>query len=149
MVPSGPGIQGGDPMKFTMIVAAALALAAGAGPALAQQPTPEQAIAFLDKDNDGKCNLNEYLTFQVSRIAQLDTNADGALQYGEFKESLQGKGKQNAQRSFDAFNTEDNRSALTQREFLGYHAYVFKTFVDTDKDGFMTAEEWSKLMGLN
>jgi hypothetical protein len=132
-------------MKSTMILAVALALVAGMGPALAQQPSPEQAIGFLDKDKDGKCSLQEYLGFQVTRIAQVDANADGALQYGEFKESLQGKGKQNAQRSFDAFNTEDNRSALTQREFLGYHAYVFKTFVDTDKDGFMTAEEWSKV----
>jgi hypothetical protein len=132
-------------MKSTMFAAAVLALAAGASPALAQ-PTPEQAIGFLDKDGDGKCNLNEYLTYQVSRLAQLDTNGDGAVQYGEFKESLQGRAKQNAQRSFDAFNTEENRSALTQREFLGYHAFVFKTYVDTDKDGFMTAEEWSKLM---
>jgi Ca2+-binding EF-hand superfamily protein len=133
-------------MKSTMILIAALALAAGTGPAFAQQPSPEQAIAFLDKDTDGKCSLNEYLTFQVSRIAQFDANADGALQYGEFKDSLQGKAKVNAQRSFDAFNSEENRSALIQREFLGYHAYVFKTFVDTDKDGFMSTEEWSKIM---
>jgi len=132
-------------MKLQLLLAAAaMLLGFGAAPALAQ--TPEQAIAFLDKDGDGKCNLNEYLTFQVTKLAQFDKDGDGALSYSEFKDSLQGKAKQNAQRSFDAFNTEDNRKALTQREFLGYHAYVFKTFVDTDKDGFMTADEWSKLM---
>lgn len=107
----------------------------------------EQAIAFLDKDGDGKCSLNEYLTFQVGRIPQIDTDGDGALNAREFKDSLQGQGKLNAERSFDAFNREENRKALTQREFLGYHAYVFKTFVDTDRDGFMSAAEWSKIVG--
>jgi Ca2+-binding EF-hand superfamily protein len=125
------------------------AFAAGGFPAMAQQPqlTAEQAIAFLDKDRNGKCDLNEYLTFQATRLAQFDLNADGALQYGEFKDSLNGRGKQNAQRSFDAFNIEDDRKALTRREFLGYHAYVFKQFVDTDSDGFMSASEWSAVVG--
>jgi hypothetical protein len=127
-------------------VAAGLALAWAGAPALAQQVNAEQAVAFLDKDRDGKCNLNEYLTFQVTKIAQFDENKDGMLQYGEFKESLQGRAKANAQRTFDTFNTEEERRALTQREFLGYHAYVFKEYVDTDHDGFMSAEEWSKLM---
>lgn len=130
------------------VLAAMLAISAGL-PAFAQQAqvTAEQAIAFLDKDRDGKCNLNEYLTFQVTRLGQFDADGDGVLQYGEFRESLNGKGKQNAQRSFDAFNTEEDRKALTRREFLGYHAYVFKQFVDTDGDGFMSASEWSAVVG--
>jgi hypothetical protein len=135
------------PRGFTALIVAAFA--AGGFPAMAQQPqlTAEQAIAFLDKDRNGKCDLNEYLTFQATRLAQFDLNADGALQYGEFKDSLNGRGKQNAQRSFDAFNIEDDRKALTRREFLGYHAYVFKQFVDTDSDGFMSASEWSAVVG--
>jgi hypothetical protein len=135
------------PRGFTALIV--VAFAAGDFPAMAQQPqlTAEQAIAFLDKDRNGKCDLNEYLTFQVTRLAQFDLNADGALQYGEFKDSLSGKGKQNAQRSFDAFNIEDDKKALTRREFLGYHAYVFKQFVDTDSDGFMSASEWSAVVG--
>lgn len=128
---------------------AVLMLAAlAAGSAVAQQTLdPAVAIRFLDKDGDGKCNLNEYLTFQVTKFTQSDVDADGALQYGEFKDSLQNRAKMNAQRTFDAFNTEENRKALTQREFLGYHAYVFKEYVDTDRDGFMSQEEWSKLIG--
>ncbi|HEY7800164.1 MAG TPA: hypothetical protein VIA80_15465 [Hyphomonadaceae bacterium] len=135
------------PRGLTALMVAAFA--AGGFPAMAQQPqlTAEQAIAFLDKDRNGKCDLNEYLTFQATRLAQFDLNADGALQYGEFKDSLNGRGKQNAQRSFDAFNIEDDRKALTRREFLGYHAYVFKQFVDTDSDGFMSASEWSAVVG--
>jgi hypothetical protein len=129
------------------LIAAAMTIVAPASFAQLPQVTPDQAIAFLDKDQNGKCDLNEYLTFQATRLAQFDANGDGALQYGEFKESLNGKGKQNAQRSFDAFNTEDEKKALTRREFLGYHAYVFKQFVDTDGDGFMSTSEWSAVVG--
>jgi hypothetical protein len=126
---------------------AAMALAGSLGAsALAQQAAPDQVIAFLDKDGDGKCSLNEYLTFQVGRLAQFDADGDGVLQYGEFRDSLQGRARQNAQRSFDAFNIEENRKALTRREFLGYHAYVFKQFVDADGDGFMSAAEWEKIV---
>jgi len=132
------------------LVAAVIGLAiAGAPPAAARQVTPEQAVAFLDKDSDGKCSLNEYLTFQVTRIAQFDADADGALQYGEFRESLNGQGRKNAQRSFEAFDREDQPRALTRREFLGYHAYIFKAFVDTDSDGFMSGAEWAKVMAQN
>jgi EF hand len=130
------------------IILAAIAVLTGT-PVLAQQVTPEQAIGYIDKDGDGKCSLQEFLAFQVTRIAQFDANADGILQYAEFKESLQGQAKKNAQRSYDAFNTEGNVKGLTQREFLGYHAYVFKTYIDTDGDGFMSPAEWSKLMGLS
>jgi len=137
-------------MKSSLVTAITMAAVAAAGIGQAPaQVSPEQAIQFLDKDGDGKCSLNEYLTFQVTRLAQFDTDADGALQYGEFKASLSGKGKHNAQRSFNAFNREENRNALTRREFLGYHAYVFKTFVDTDGDEFMSGEEWSKVMAQN
>lgn len=134
-------------MKKTLAMAPLAAALAGS--ALAQQVRPEQAIAFLDRDGDGKCSLNEYLTYQAGRIPQLDADGDGVLQYGEFKDSLQGRGKQNAQRSFDAFNTEEDRKALTRREFLGYHAYVFKQFVDADGDGFMSAAEWEKIVGAD
>ena len=131
-------------VPVALVVAVAVAV-----PAVAQQPqvSADQAIAFLDRNGDGKCDLNEYLTYQVTRLAQSDANGDGALQYGEFKDSLNGRAKQNAQRSFDAFNVEEDKKALTRREFLGYHAYVFKQFVDTDGDGFMSAAEWTAIIG--
>jgi Ca2+-binding EF-hand superfamily protein len=133
--------------KLSAARRAAMALAGSLGAsALAQQAAPDQVIAFLDKDGDGKCSLNEYLTFQAGRLAQFDADGDGVLQYGEFRDSLQGRARQNAQRSFDAFNIEENRKALTRREFLGYHAYVFKQFVDADGDGFMSAAEWEKIV---
>jgi hypothetical protein len=130
-------------MKARTILA--LIALAGSAPALAQ--TAEQTVAFLDKDGDGKCSLQEYLGFQVTRIAQFDTNADGVLQLSEFTESLQGDGKKTAKASFDNFNNEENVRALTKREYLGYHAYVFKTYVDANGDGFMSAAEWSRIVG--
>jgi Ca2+-binding EF-hand superfamily protein len=138
-------------MKVQILGLSALALGAGglSGPAFGQagaQVTAEQAIAFVDKDRDGKCSLEEFLEFQAVRMVQLDADGDGALSLNEFRNSLQGAARQNAKKSFDAFNRESVLNALSQREFLGYHAYVFKTFVDTDKDGFMSAAEWSALM---
>ena len=111
--------------------------------ASAQQPG--MVIAFLDKNGDGKCDLNEYLGYQVSRLAQFDKDGDGDLNQGEFKESLQGKAKANAAVMFKGANSEGGRT-LSQKEFLGYHAWVFKTFVDTDKDGFMSQEEWTSII---
>jgi hypothetical protein len=136
-------------VKSRLASALPMIFAACAGPALAQQPTPEQAIQFLDKDADGKCSLNEYLTFQAARLTQFDASGDGLLQYGEFKESLQGKTKMNAQRTFNAFDREEENNALTRREFLGYQAFVFKNYIDGDNDGFMSAGEWSKVMAQN
>lgn len=122
----------------------AVALALAGGPTWAQEPG--QVIAFLDKNGDGKCNLDEYLTYQQPRLAQFDADKDGELSLAEFKASLQGKAKQTAPGLFKGANAEGGRT-LTEREFLGYHAWVFKTFVDTDKDGFMSAAEWSKIIG--
>jgi hypothetical protein len=128
-----------------LAVSLAASLIAGLGVGAFAQ-TPEQVIAFLDKDADGKVNLNEYLLFQQPRLAEFDENGDGELSRKEFKNSLQGDGKKNADRSFDAFNANGGRG-LIQKEFLGYHAFVFNNFVDANKDGFMSSEEWAKLMG--
>ena len=111
--------------------------------AAAQQP--EKVIAYLDKNADGKCDLNEYLGFQVARMAQVDKDGDGELNQGEFKDSLQGKAKANVAVLFKGANSEGGRT-LSQKEFLGYQAWVFKTFVDTDKDAFMSQEEWTSIM---
>lgn len=131
-------------MKHLLLTLLAVAGAAGAaGAAAAQQP--ELVIAFLDKNADGKCDLNEYLTYQAGRMAEFDKDGDGEMILAEFKASLQGKSKMNGNALFRGANNEGGRT-LTKKEFLGYHAWVFKTFVDTDKDGFMSAEEWSEII---
>jgi Ca2+-binding EF-hand superfamily protein len=130
-------------MRHTLLAGLVLASAGLAPTASAQQP--EMVIGFLDKNGDGKCDLNEYLGFQISRISLVDKNGDGELNQAEFKETLQGKAKANAAMMFQGANTEGGRT-LSQKEFLGYNVWVFKTFVDTDKDGFMSQEEWTAIM---
>ena len=113
-----------------------------AAPAFGQ--TPAQSLAWLDLDKDGQVSLNEYLTFQAPRLAQNDLNANGRLSRAEFETSLVGSAKANAERSFRIFDANKDK-ALDQREFLGYHAFVFKNYVDTDKDGFLSLAELSAL----
>jgi hypothetical protein len=130
-------------MKYAVLAGLVLVAPAFAPVAVAQQPG--MIIAYLDKNADGKCDLNEYLAFQVTRIAEVDKDGDGELNTGEFKDSLQGKAKMNAAALFKGANSEGGRT-LNRQEFLGYQAWVFKTFVDSDKDGFMSQEEWSSIM---
>lgn len=131
-------------MRIVNALAAGL-LAVGAFTPAAMAQQPDRVIAYLDKNGDRMCDLNEYLTFQQSRLAQFDKDGDGELNLGEFRQSLQGRSKMNAQAVFKGANAEGGRT-LTQREFFGYHAWVFKQFIDTDKDGFMSAAEWQKIM---
>lgn len=129
-----------------IVLAGVVLLAAGAvaaPQAAAQQPG--MVIQFLDKNADGKCDLNEYLGYQVGRIPQFDKDGDGEFILAEFRDSLQGRAKSNAAVLFKNSNVEGGRT-LSQKEYLGYHAWVFKTFVDSDKDGFMSEEEWTKIM---
>ncbi len=129
-----------------LLIGAGIILAATVVPApgaLAQQPG--MVIAYLDKTGDGKVDLNEYLTYQQPRLAEFDKDGDGELNLGEFRESLRGKSKSNANAIFKASNAEGGRT-LSQREFLGYHAFVFKQYIDTNSDGFMSGDEWQKIM---
>jgi hypothetical protein len=134
--------------------AAALLLLAGP-PAVAQgRPggsgvsgvSPALVLAYLDVDKDGSVVLNDFLTRQLPKFTQFDADGDGALSYREFRESLDDGARRNAERSFEAFDKEELRKRLTQREFLGYHAFIFRTFLDRDKDGVLTEMEWNKAM---
>ena len=131
--------------KVRTLAVCLLAAAAVALPMTALAQQPGMVISFLDKSGDGKCDLNEYLGYHVSRIAEFDKDADGELNLGEFRESLQGRAKQNAAVVFKSSNAEGGRT-LSQKEFLGYHAFVFKQYIDLDHDGFMSQEEWQKVM---
>jgi EF hand len=124
---------------------AALLAAALVQPALAQQVAPEAALRFLDADRDGTVVLNDYLNFQLPKLSQFDADQDGELGFKEFKASLQGKAQQRAQASFTAFNREGRGRSMNQREFLGYHAYVFKNVLDANRDGILSAGELAKV----
>jgi Ca2+-binding EF-hand superfamily protein len=98
----------------------------------------------MDLDRDGKVSLNEYLNFQLPRLTQFDANKNGRLSRDEFKESLDPASQKNAERSFLSFDLNKDR-ALNQEEFLGYHAFVFKNFVDKNRDGFLSEDELAAL----
>lgn len=108
--------------------------------------SPETALAFLDADRDGKVTLNDYLNRQLPKMTAADADQNGELTYKEFKETLEGRSRDNAQQSFTAFNREGRSRTMNQREFLGYHAYVFNTLLDTSKDGALSVEELGKIM---
>ena len=135
-------------IRSTVLAALAAGMALSAGSlAFAQMAVaPEVALKFLDADKDGKVSLNDWLTFQVTKMAEADLDQNGELTYKEFKETVQGRARDNAEQSFNAFNREGRQRSMNQREFLGYHAYVFNTFLDTTKDGVLTLEEYNKMM---
>jgi hypothetical protein len=126
-------------------LASVVLIACGLAGSAAVAQTPEQAVGFLDRNGDQKCDLNEYLGWHATRLPQFDKDGDGGLNLGEFRESLQGRSKQNAKFLFEGANTSGGRT-LERDEFLGYHAWVFRTYVDTDRDGFMSPQEWSAVM---
>lgn len=109
------------------------------------QASAERTLAYLDRDADGRIGLNEYLVFQQPRLSQFDANGNGRLSRAEFKASLSAKAQRNAARSFRAFDL-DRDNGLSQEEFLGYHAWIFKNYLDANRDGFITAEEWRKVL---
>lgn len=127
---------------LTLVVA--LSVAGGSSAQLAV--TPEAALTFMDADKDGKVTLNDYLNVQLPKMAAGDTDQNGELSYKEFKETLDARAKVNAEQSFNAFNREGRARTMNQREFLGYHAYVFNNVLDANKDGVLSAEELGKIM---
>ena len=136
-------------MIRSIVTIAAVASAVLCGGVAGAQPavSPEVALRFLDADRDGKVSLNDWLTFQVNKMAEADIDQNGELTYKEFKTTLQGRALNNSEQSFNAFNREGRQRSMNQREFLGYHAYVFNTFLDTTKDGVMSPEEYTTMMG--
>ncbi len=123
------------------LAAAALALS---GKAMGQA-SPEMSLAFLDYNKDGKLDLNEYLNFQMQKMKTADANQNGRLSLEEFKSTLQGNAAKDYRKSMAAFDKNKNKG-LEQEEFLGYHAFIFKNFIDKDKDDIVTLEEWTKLL---
>lgn len=103
-------------------------------------------LAYMDRDGDGKVTLNDYLNVQLPKMAKFDADGDGMLSYPEFRESLEPRARQDAELSFKSFDAEGARNRLTQREFLGYHAFIFNKFLDADHDGVLSAKEFARVM---
>jgi hypothetical protein len=129
--------------SFALALAAALC---GVGVAQTQTVTPEQAIALLDTGKDGKVDLSDYLAYQKPKLARFDADGSGGLSQAEFVASLPEREKVAGATAIPTFD-RDGDTALGEAEFLAYHAYVFRTFVDTDGDGAMSAAELAAVSG--
>ncbi len=139
------------PQELEMFLASnpqALGQGATQGGAAAQSgpPDPETVIALLDADGNGTVNLNEYLTFQVTRFAQFDADGSGEMTLREFQSSLEGVARSRASTSVRTFDA-DRDGRLAQREFLGYHAYVYNSILDTNGDHEWSVEEYRRVLG--
>ena len=139
--------------RTILMTAVSLGLALANVPAAlaqAQDYPPEVILAYMDVDKDGKVTLNDYLNVQLPNLTKFDADGDGMLNPKEFRESLATRSaKENADRSFENFDTETPRRKLTQREFLGYHAFIFTKFLDTDRDGTLSLKEFTKIARQN
>ena len=133
--------------KSVFVVIAFSATLSVASAASAQMAvTPEVALTFLDANKDGMVTLNDYLNVQMPKMTAGDLDQNGELTYKEFKETLDGRARTNAEQSFRAFNRDGRERTMNQRDFLNYHAYVFTNILDGNKDGFLTAAELGKVM---
>lgn len=130
--------------RIAAIATALLAFSQGS-PGHAQQTTAAQVVAFIDTDHDGKISLQEYLELQAGRFSQVDSDKSGELDLAEFTASLPEKNRRTANGVFKIFAL--GHPTLDRERFLRYHQTVFKNYLDLNHDGFVTLEEWTKVVG--
>lgn len=102
----------------------------------------------LDRNGDGGVDDGEYNAYHSSRFSSVDLDQSGSLSFIEFKKSLDPNAARNARASFDGFDFNKNRR-LSDREFLTYHSFVFRRFLDKDKSGSVTSAEWASIDDRN
>jgi Ca2+-binding EF-hand superfamily protein len=127
-------------VSAAVALAATMAMAATPG-AAAQQMTSAEAIAFLDGSGDGKVDADEYARFQSSRCPGFDANGDQKLSMEEFTASLPPAEQRATSQTFPSFDSNQD-GGLDNGEFMAYHAYILRTYIDTDKDGYMSIAEF-------
>ncbi len=128
---------------------AALALAGvtqAAEPEAAAETAALGAVAALDQSGNGSVELTEYQTYQAAVFRARDADNSATLVFAEFEATLSDAARANARPSFDAFDA-DRDAVLSPIEYAGYQEFVFVNFIDANKDGSMTAEDFARLAG--
>lgn len=115
-------------MSRTLVIGgvAAVALAALAGVATAQQPAP-QAVARqahvqrADADGDGRISQAEFVGRRIERLTAADANRDGTVTREEMQAQRHARMQQRAETRFTRLDA-DNDGAISRAEFTAPHA---------------------------
>jgi hypothetical protein len=100
---------------------AAVALAAVAGVAMAQSPTPQPGAERVrplrgDADNDGRISQAEFVDGRLARLTAADSNGDGSVTHEELQAVMQVRRAERADKRFARLDTDGN-GAITRAEF--------------------------------
>lgn len=100
---------------------AAVALAAAAGVAMAQIPTPQSGAERVrpprgDADSDGRISQAEFVDRRLARLTAADANGDGSVTREEMRAALQARHAERADKRFAKLDADGN-GAITRAEF--------------------------------
>ncbi len=131
---------------FRIIIAVCVLLSGNAMSAVVTDPSA--AVAALDRSGDGKVELAEYQAFRAAVFKARDADSNEALAFPEFEATLSGGARAKARTSFDGFDA-DRDGVLSSDEYAAYQELVFTRFMDRNRDGFMSVEEFATLTGTS
>jgi hypothetical protein len=100
---------------------AAVALAAVAGLAMAQSPTPQPGAERVrpmrgDADDDGRISQAEFVDGRLARLTAADANGDGSVTREEMRTVMQTRRAERADKRFAKLDADGN-GAITRAEF--------------------------------
>jgi len=100
---------------------AAVALAAVAGVASAQTPTPQPGAERVrplrgDADNDRRLSQAEFVDGRLARLTAADANGDGSVTREEMRATMQARRAERADKRFARLDADGN-GAITRAEF--------------------------------
>ena len=133
-------------MFRTILIVAALSIAAG--PAIAQSQDPIQQLLAnfdrIDSDGDGVISRAEFRTVQAARWSLIDRNHDGYLTEDDFPPVATRRAR--IQLAEIGYLDTDGDGRISQGEFLGDPAPVFRR-ADLNADGALTLAELETVSG--
>lgn len=134
------------------IIAAVLAVSAGAGVTVAQAERggdrPTMDFETLDVDGNGEIDESDLATLRQQRFDEMDADGDGSISEAEFVAAAQSDAAERAARMFARMDADGDgalpRDALEQRMGRGFSERMISR-ADTDGSGGISAEEFEEI----